>query len=52
MKDFVITVHPEDLLIPGDRYSVKSQQDIDSLSEGALRSKLSGMIDEFLIAGS
>jgi hypothetical protein len=42
MKDFVIPVHPEDLLIAGDRYSVKEQQDINSISESALRSKLSG----------
>lgn len=41
MKEFVIPVHPEDLLIAGDRYSVKAQ-DIDSISESALRSKLSG----------
>jgi hypothetical protein len=42
MKDFIIPVHPEDLLIAGDRYSVKPVQDIDSLSESTLRSKLSG----------
>ena len=43
MKEFVIPVHPEDLLIAGDRFSVQAQEDIDALAEGALRKKLSGM---------
>jgi hypothetical protein len=49
MKEFAIPIHPEDLLISGDRYCVEDTLDVDNLPPNALRKKLDGVLCIFFV---
>lgn len=41
--EFVIPIHPEDLLISGNNFSINEGLDVESFSESSLKKSLGGM---------